>query len=62
MVSALLADWGADVIKVESLTEEHHRVVSAGAGIKLGDVEVKPAFRFLNRNKRGLAVDLKKEP
>ena len=57
--SALLADWGADVIKVEPPTGEHFRV--SQTGIKLGDVKVDPSFQFLNRNKRSLAVDLKRE-
>ena len=64
MASSYMADWGADVIKVEPLTGEFNRGLTGGGGgrkIKLGGVEVDPGFQFQNRNKRGLAVDLKKE-
>ncbi len=65
VASVLLADWGADVVKVEPLTGEHHRgtmrIEGVSTGIKVGGVEVSPRFQIINRNKRGLAVDLKKE-
>ncbi len=65
LASAYLADWGAEVIKVEPLTGEHSRGLGRVGGIttkiKLGGVEVDPAFQFTNRNKKSLAVDLKKE-
>ncbi|MFC2020462.1 CaiB/BaiF CoA transferase family protein [Chloroflexota bacterium] len=61
-----LADWGADVIKVEPLTGEAFRGTSRSHGvstaIKIGSSEVKWGFELLNRNKRSLAIDLKKEP
>jgi len=64
--TAWMADWGADVIKVEPLTGELHRgatrVTGVTTAIQLGGVEVSWIFQGLNRNKRGLAVDLKKEP
>ncbi|MBI2830361.1 MAG: CoA transferase [Chloroflexi bacterium] len=63
--SVLLADWGADVIKVEPLTGEPFRgtgrVGGVSTNVKLGNVELKPGFQLLNRNKKSLAVDLKKE-
>ena len=51
-----LGDLGADVIKVEPVTGEWQRHVSAG-GAKGNRVNV--SFLSLNRNKRSLAVDLK---
>ena len=52
----LLAEWGADVIKVEALDGDQVRgigdVTGAGAG---------PIFVNANRGKRSLAVDLKSE-
>lgn len=53
-----LADLGADVIKVEPVTGEWQRHVSAGGA--RGE-EVNASFLSLNRNKRSLAVDLKTE-
>ncbi|MFS0770834.1 CaiB/BaiF CoA transferase family protein [Sphingomonas sp. 1P08PE] len=51
-----LGDLGADVIKVEPITGEWQRHVSAG-GLKGNKINV--SFLSLNRNKRSLAVDLK---
>jgi crotonobetainyl-CoA:carnitine CoA-transferase CaiB-like acyl-CoA transferase len=51
-----LGDLGADVVKVEPVTGEWQRHVSAG-GAKGRRVNV--SFLSLNRNKRSLAVDLK---
>jgi crotonobetainyl-CoA:carnitine CoA-transferase CaiB-like acyl-CoA transferase len=51
-----LGDLGADVIKVEPVTGEWQRHVSAG-GAQGNRVNV--SFLSLNRNKRSLAVDLK---
>lgn len=51
-----LGDLGADVIKVEPVTGEWQRHVSAG-GARGNKVNV--SFLSLNRNKRSLAVDLK---
>ena len=48
--AAMLADLGADVIKVEPLEGDHFRPQMGGAWV--------PA---MNRNKRGLALDLKSE-
>jgi crotonobetainyl-CoA:carnitine CoA-transferase CaiB-like acyl-CoA transferase len=53
--SLLLADMGADVVKVERPDGgDDTRRMSPGP-----DVERSPAFSAMNRNKRGLAVDLK---
>ncbi|ANY23872.1 CaiB/BaiF CoA transferase family protein [Gordonia terrae] len=53
--SLLLADMGADVIKIERpVTGDDTRRMSAST-----DVEASPAFVAMNRNKRGLALDLK---
>src|SRR5262245_65853754 len=51
-----LGDLGADVIKVEPVTGEWQRHVSAG-GARGHRVNV--SFLSLNRNKRSLAVNLK---
>ncbi len=52
--SALLADMGADVIKVES--SSYPDPFRAWAGASGGD---SPLFKFNNRNKRGVDLDLK---
>ncbi|MFQ6241652.1 CoA transferase (plasmid) [Sinorhizobium sp. M103] len=51
-----LGDLGADVVKVEPVTGEWQRHVSAG-GAQGNRINV--SFLSLNRNKRSLAVDLK---
>lgn len=53
-----LGDLGADVVKVEPVTGEWQRHVSAG-GARGNKINV--SFLSLNRNKRSLAVDLKSE-
>lgn len=53
-----LGDLGADVIKVEPTSGEWQRHVSAG-GAEGNRINV--SFTALNRNKRSLAVDLKRE-
>ena len=63
---AIMGDWGAEIIKVEPLSGEIERGVTKSSRvyqtIKFGDgVEVDWVIQLLNRNKRGLAVDLKKE-
>jgi len=64
--SVWLADWGADVIKVEPLTGDQFRGTPGarvgGAWVKLRDgVQVNPRFELLNRNKKSIAVDLKQQ-
>ena len=55
-VSALLADMGAEVIKVESKTYPDPFRSWAGAS-----TEESPLFKSNNRNKKGVAIDLKTE-
>jgi len=64
--TATLADWGADVIKIEPLTGEMARGFKIVQG---GDTTVKGKggetswyVHMLNRNKKSLAVNLKTEP
>ncbi len=57
--SAVLADWGAEVIKVEPLYGEIHR-----GSVKLQGVatpQINWIVPVLNRNNKGLALDLKQE-
>jgi crotonobetainyl-CoA:carnitine CoA-transferase CaiB-like acyl-CoA transferase len=55
--AALLADWGADVIKVEAPTGDPMRNVFGALGI--GDDMPNPAFALDNRGKRSVALDLR---
>ena len=56
----MLADLGADVIKVESLDGDHGRQFGRVGGV-LSDLPegVNAYFEGMNRNKRGIALDLK---
>jgi crotonobetainyl-CoA:carnitine CoA-transferase CaiB-like acyl-CoA transferase len=54
--AAVLADWGADVIKIEPTSGEPQRGVMA-----LAASPVNWRFEVHNRNKRSLAIDLKTE-
>ena len=56
MVTLMLADYGADIIKVEPPTGDIVRNL-AGRAIT---PNMSPKFLHLNRNKRSLAIDLKK--
>jgi crotonobetainyl-CoA:carnitine CoA-transferase CaiB-like acyl-CoA transferase len=56
--SAILADLGAEVIKVESPTYRDPFRVWAGAGTSGADM-LPPHFRATNRNKRAISIDLK---
>ena len=56
----MLADMGAEVIKVESLDGDHGRQVSRNAGIdSMLPNDVSTFFEGLNRQKLGIALDLK---
>lgn len=55
--AALLADWGADVIKVEAPTGDPMRNVFGSIGIG-GDLP-NPAFALDNRGKRSVVLDLR---
>lgn len=54
--SAMLADLGADVIKIESYDNPDPGRASGGDPAPNG---IRPYFAILNRNKRGIALDLK---
>jgi crotonobetainyl-CoA:carnitine CoA-transferase CaiB-like acyl-CoA transferase len=57
--AALLADWGADVVKVESPAGDPMRSVFGSLGID-GDLP-NPAFALDNRGKRSVVLDLRTE-
>lgn len=60
--SAILADLGADVIKIETFAGDPERQNKSLGAVKF-DLEGKPGWSFLfetsNRNKRGICVDIK---
>lgn len=62
---AMLADWGAEVVKIEPLWGEMIRGIkkslSVDTAIKFDGGAVHWVFEYLNRNKKSLAVDLKQE-
>jgi len=51
----ILADWGADVIKIEPRTGDPARQFGRMLG---GDLPFNPPFELDNRGKRGVVVDL----
>jgi crotonobetainyl-CoA:carnitine CoA-transferase CaiB-like acyl-CoA transferase len=53
----VLADFGADVVKIEGVTRPD--LYRGGMGGDIGDDVAFPPFRTANRNKRAIAVDLK---
>ncbi len=63
--TAVLADWGADVIKIEPVWGDWQRsLVSFNRGplllhLEKGDIELH--FEFLNRSKRSMALNLRTE-
>jgi len=57
---ATMADWGADVLKIEPLTGELARGL-VGRLLKMTGGEFNWYIQLLNRNKKGLALDLKTE-
>jgi crotonobetainyl-CoA:carnitine CoA-transferase CaiB-like acyl-CoA transferase len=57
--AALLADWGADVIKIESPTGDPMRQAFGSLGI--GQDFPNPAFAQDNRGKRSVVLDLREE-
>src|SRR5271157_4217438 len=54
----ILADWGADVVKIEPPTGDPARTFRRMLG---GDLPSNPVFELDNRSKRSVAVDLSKE-
>ncbi|MDP2729638.1 MAG: CoA transferase [Dehalococcoidales bacterium] len=65
LVSAYMADWGADVIKVEPPAGEQFRGTTRIEGVstsrEVAGFQVNPSMQILNRNKRSLAINLKTE-
>jgi crotonobetainyl-CoA:carnitine CoA-transferase CaiB-like acyl-CoA transferase len=57
--TTLLADWGADVVKVESPSGDPMRRVFGSLGI--GDDLPNPAFALDNRGKRSVVLDLREK-
>ena len=53
----LMADWGADVIKVESAAGDPQRAVFSSVGVR-DDIPV-PPFEVDNRGKRSIVMDLR---
>ena len=56
---ATLADWGAEVIKVEPLTGEMYRGLVRAQAVDIPPVNWR--FQLLNRNKKCMALDLKQQ-
>jgi crotonobetainyl-CoA:carnitine CoA-transferase CaiB-like acyl-CoA transferase len=54
--SAMLADMGADVIKIEA---PDHPDPGRGTGLDFAENGLRPYFQNLNRNKRAISLDLK---
>jgi crotonobetainyl-CoA:carnitine CoA-transferase CaiB-like acyl-CoA transferase len=54
----ILADWGADVIKIEPPTGDPARMFNKMLG---GDMESSPPFELDNRSKRSVVLDLQTE-
>ena len=57
MAGALMADWGAEVIKIEPPEGDPCRALRMGGKVVLGDTA--PIYHLENRAKRSLVVDLK---
>ncbi|BBN50546.1 CoA transferase [Mycobacterium avium] len=55
----ILADWGADVIKIEPPTGDPARMFGRMLGCDLG---LNPPFEMDNRSKRSVVLDLSSEP
>jgi crotonobetainyl-CoA:carnitine CoA-transferase CaiB-like acyl-CoA transferase len=58
---ALFADWGADVLKIEPIDGDAQRGHKSLMALLTGSDEVNWRFEVHNRNKRSLALDLKKK-
>ncbi len=57
--SSTMADWGAEVIKLEPLTGEMHRGLKRAQSVDTGKINW--VMQVLNRNKKGIAIDLSQE-
>src|SRR5271169_6049671 len=51
----ILADWGADVVKIEPPTGDPGRLFGRMLGL---DIDVSPPFEMDNRSKRSVVLDL----
>lgn len=58
--SSTMADWGAEVVKLESLTGEMFRGMRRSQGTDMAG-PVNWPIQVLNRNSRGIAIDLKQK-
>ncbi len=58
-VTGIMADWGADVIKVEPPTGDPQRSVFGALGV--ADQQGVPPFEIDNRGKRSVVLDLREE-
>uniref|UniRef100_A0AAU2ADZ6 CoA transferase n=1 Tax=Streptomyces sp. NBC_00093 TaxID=2975649 RepID=A0AAU2ADZ6_9ACTN len=56
--ATMLADWGADVVKVEAPTGDPNRYTLRHVG---QDIDSAPPFETDNRGKRGIVLDLRAE-
>lgn len=56
--ATMLADWGADVVKVEAPTGDPNRYTLRHVG---QDIDSAPPFETDNRGKRGIVLDLRSE-
>ena len=56
----ILADWGADVLKVEPFWGDPGRTTGAGMGAP-ADFGCNPVYSCYNSEKRGISIDLKSE-
>ncbi|MFA5883054.1 MAG: CoA transferase [Acidimicrobiia bacterium] len=56
--AAILGDWGADVVKVERPTGDPLRAIM-GAGFVTDTGDINFLWELINRNKRGIALDLR---
>jgi crotonobetainyl-CoA:carnitine CoA-transferase CaiB-like acyl-CoA transferase len=61
LASAVLADWGAEVIKVEhpATGDPYRGLVTAGMTSRAGGVDL--SFQYANRGKRSIGLDLTKD-
>src|SRR6266568_3262973 len=60
VAGALLADWGADVVRIERLDGDPYRgLMTQGIGTDSGGVNLSVALA--NRGKRSVAIDLHNE-
>src|ERR1700760_1215237 len=55
--AAALADWGADVVKIEQIKGDPMRSIIA-LGLSPGADGIDYLFEMANRNKRGIALDV----